>query len=120
MRLGFQGDLLPSSSKRTSRPEAVTALTSIFLDEIERLLGTAAGKSRAQNAPAAAQPRLGAVSLLHRFGSALDRHVHRHARVTDGVFVAADSPDGVAFLPARPLAEVDRARRPGRHPPLAI
>ena len=84
------------------RPEAVTALTSIFLAEIERLLGTAAAASSDSNAPASAQPRLGAVSFLHRFGSALNRHVHLHACITDGVFAS----------------EVIRTRRSGLHPPL--
>ena len=58
------------------RPEAVSALTKIFLAEIERLLCAAAGATPAANTPPAARPRLGAVSFLHRFGSALNRHVH--------------------------------------------
>jgi hypothetical protein len=37
--------------------------------------------------PAAPWPRPDAVSFLHRFGSALNRHVHLHACVTDGVLV---------------------------------
>jgi hypothetical protein len=89
------------------RPEAVTALTRIFLAEIERLLRDAAGASRDGDAPPSAHPRLGAVSFLHRFGSALNRHVHLHACVTDGVFASA--PDGVAFLPARPISPADLA-----------
>ena len=62
---------------------------------------------------AAARPRLGAVSFLHRFGSALNRHVHLHACVTDGVFTppatgtARDAPP--AFLPARPISQTDLA-----------
>ena len=90
-------------------PAAVTALTSIFLEEIERLLREAAGASCDGNEPPSAQPRLGAVSFLHRFGSALNRHVHLHACATDGVFTATDSPDGVAFLPARPISPADLA-----------
>jgi hypothetical protein len=43
------------------RPQAVTALTTIFLDEIERLLRHAAGASGDGNASPSAQPRLGAV-----------------------------------------------------------
>jgi hypothetical protein len=89
------------------RPETVTALTTIFIGEIERLLCEAAGVSRAENAPPSAQPRLGAVSFLHRFGSALNRHVHLHACVTDGVFTATDTADGVAFLPARLISPAD-------------
>ena len=95
------------------RPETVAALTKIFLAEIERLLCAAAGATPAANTPTAARPRLGAVSFLHRFGSALNRHVHLHACVTDGVFVppaagsANDAPP--AFLPARPINPADLA-----------
>ena len=39
------------------RPEAVTALTTIFLEEIEWLLCDAAGVSRAKNAPPSAPIR---------------------------------------------------------------
>ena len=87
------------------RPEAVTALTTIFLGEIERLLREAAGMSHAENEPPSARPRFGAVSFLHRFGSALNRHVHLHTCVTDGVFTR--SPEGVAFVPARPISPAD-------------
>ncbi len=52
-----------------------------------------------ENAPRSAQPRLGAVSLLHRFGSALNRHVHLPACVTDGVFSSGS--EGVGIIPAR-------------------
>ena len=41
------------------------ALTTIFLDEIERLLRDAAGVPDDENAPPSALPRLGAVSFLH-------------------------------------------------------
>ena len=61
------------------RPAAVNALTKIFLDEIERLLCAAAGVTDAVNTPTAACPRLGAISFLHRFGSALNHHVHLRA-----------------------------------------
>ena len=53
------------------------------------------------------------VSFLHRFGSALNHHVHLHTCVTDGVFVpapaqaAGDAPP--AFLPARPINQADLA-----------
>jgi hypothetical protein len=71
------------------RPRAVAALTKIFLAEIERVLSAAVGVTRAADAPASARPRLGGISFLHRFGSALNHHVHLHACVTDGVFVPA-------------------------------
>jgi hypothetical protein len=58
------------------RPRAVAALTKIVLAEIERLLLAASGFNPAANTPASARPRLGGISFLHRFGSALNRHVH--------------------------------------------
>ncbi len=78
------------------RPKAVAAVTKMFLHEIETLLGAQ------QATPPSPRPRLGAVSLLHRFGSGLNRHAHLHAAVTDGVFLpGSHSPDGPpAFLPA--------------------
>ena len=54
------------------RPAAVAALTKIFISKVERLLYAAAGLTSDANTPTAARPRLGAVSYLHRFGSALD------------------------------------------------
>jgi hypothetical protein len=50
------------------RAAAVTAVRNIFLDEIERSLCAAAGLPDDPGTPRAAHPRLGAVSLLHRFG----------------------------------------------------
>jgi hypothetical protein len=61
------------------RPNAVAALTKIFVKEIERLLCTAAGSTRAGDRPSVARPRLGAVSFLHRFGSAINHHVQLRA-----------------------------------------
>ncbi len=57
------------------RPAAVAALTRIFIEEIERLLGAAAGVTSDASGPAAARPRLGAFSFLHRFGSALNHQI---------------------------------------------
>jgi hypothetical protein len=95
------------------RPAAVAALTKIFLDEIERLLSAAAGGTGAANTLTAARPRLGAISFLHRFGSALNHHVHLHTCVTDGVFVPAAAEAGAdappTFLPARPINQADLA-----------
>ncbi len=55
-----------------------------------------------------ARARLGAVPLLHRFGSAINHHVHLHACATDGVFVpTGDGPP--AFLPARPITQAGLA-----------
>ena len=89
------------------------ALTKIFLAEIERFLLTASGVPHDADTPNASRPRLGGISFLHRFGSALNHHVHLHVCVTDGVFVPAaaaparDAPP--AFLPARPITQADLA-----------
>jgi len=95
------------------RPRAVAALTKIFLDEIERLLLTTSGGAPDAETPGASRPRHGGISFLHRFGSALNHHVHLHACVTDGVFMpAADQADRDApptFLPARPVTAADLA-----------
>ncbi len=58
---------------------AVTAVLTIFLQVIEQRL-------RACSPGAAPKARLGAVSFLHRFGSALNEHIHFHCCVIDGVF----------------------------------
>jgi len=58
------------------RPQAVAVLTKIFLTEIERLLLAASGGPSDAEMPSASRPRLGGISFLHRFGSALNRHVH--------------------------------------------
>jgi len=95
------------------RPRAVAALTKIFLDQIERSLCAAAGGTPDADMPRAARPRLGGISFLHRFGSALNHHVHLHACVTDGVFVPAADDAGCdappAFLPARLITAADLA-----------
>ena len=95
------------------RPPAVAALTKIFLAEIERLLCAAAVVTIDADAPASARPRLGGISFLHRFGSALNHQVHLHACVTDGVFRPAAAEAGSdatpAFLPARPITQADLA-----------
>ncbi len=57
----------------------VTAVLTIFLRVIEQRL-------RACSSGAAPTARLGAVSFLHRFGSALNEHIHFHCCVIDGVF----------------------------------
>ena len=93
------------------RPRAVAAVTKIFLTEIERLLLAASGGAPDAETPRASRPRLGGVSFLHRFGSALNHHVHLHGCVTDGVFVPAADHAGCdappTFLPARPINQAD-------------
>ena len=51
--------------------------------------------------------RLGAVSFIHRFESSLNRDVHYHCCVIDGVFERADNGSGVcAHVDFRPGAEL--------------
>ena len=97
------------------RPSAVAALTRIFIEEIERLLCTAAGPTRAGDRPSVARPRLGAVSFLHRFGSALNHHVHLHACATDGVFVPTGGGPPARLRASRlPKPVAGPADHPGR------
>ena len=88
-------------------PQAVTTLSRIFLEEIERLLCHAADLPTARDAAGQARPRLGAVSFQHRFGSALNQHVHLHACVNDGVFERSAAGGGVTFHTPRPLTASD-------------
>ena len=90
----------------------MTTLSRIFLDEIERLLCDAAGVAGGSAAAGQARPRLGAVSFQHRFGSALNRHVHLHACVTDGVFERVEAAGDVRFHATRPLSPADLVVRP--------
>ncbi|NDC55095.1 MAG: IS91 family transposase, partial [Planctomycetia bacterium] len=91
------------------RPAAVAALTKIFLTEIERALLTSCGVTPDADSPSASRPRLGGISFLHRFGSALDRHVHLHACVTDGVFMPSGGERAPAFVAAQPITRVHLA-----------
>jgi hypothetical protein len=56
-----------------------------------------------------AKPRLGAVSFLHRFGSALNPHPHFHLAVTDGLFVREQVGDN-GSLRFRPAADLNAER----------
>jgi hypothetical protein len=60
-------------------PHAVSAVLHSFLRVIEAHL-------RASIPTASPRARLGAVSFVHRFGSALNRHVHLHCGIIDGLF----------------------------------
>ena len=76
-------------------PEAISAVLHIVLRVIEARLRQGSGCARG---------RLGAVSFVQRFGSALNAHVHFHCCVIDGVFFA--DPDGqVEFAEAAATAE---------------
>ncbi len=59
-------------------------------------------RRRCPDAPRAA--RFGAVSFVHRFGSALNAHTHLHCCVTDGVF-SLDPHGTLRFHPAVDLGE---------------
>jgi hypothetical protein len=84
-------------------PAAVTAVLHIFLRVVETHL-------RRSSPGASARARFGAVSLVHRFGAALNRHLHYHCCILDGVFeppatggvqfrqAAALTPDAVATI----------------------
>jgi hypothetical protein len=41
---------------------------------------------RKGNDGASSRARLGAVSFIHRFGASLNRHIHYHCCIIDGVF----------------------------------
>ena len=59
--------------------QVVTAVLNIFLRVVEQALR--------EHAPDSAEKaRMGAVSFVHHFGSALNEHLHFHCCVIDGVF----------------------------------
>jgi hypothetical protein len=80
-------------------PQAISAALHILLRVIEAHL--------CQASNAGSHARFGAVSFIHRFGASLNRHVHYHCRVIDGVFEpvedAAAVPQSVRFRPAAEL-----------------
>jgi hypothetical protein len=47
--------------------------------------------------------RIGAIAFIHRFGSALNAHLHFHCVVVDGVFTATPTgaPSSIRPLPSR-------------------
>ncbi len=50
--------------------------------------------------------RLGAVSFIHRFGDALNEHIHFHCCVIDAVFSLADGALRISELPALSQADI--------------
>jgi hypothetical protein len=80
-------------------PEALGAVLHILLRVIEARLRQRSGCARG---------RLGAVSFVQRFGSALNAHVHFHCCIIDGVFATGE--DGqVHFTEAGALTPEDLA-----------
>jgi len=70
--------------------------------------------TRDRDRPSEARPRLGAVSFLHRFGSALNHHVHLHVRATDGVFVpTGDGPPALLRASCLPKTVAGSTDHPG-------
>jgi hypothetical protein len=80
-------------------PEAISAVLHIVLRVIEARLRQGSGCARG---------RLGAVSFVQRFGSALNAHVHFHCCVIDGVFAAGEG-EQVRFCEAAALTSEDLA-----------
>ena len=73
-----------------THPAAMGAALSVVYRCIAAMLRRKAGLSKAQG-------HCGAVTLIQRFGSALNLNVHFHMRVPDGVYVEGDS--GLRFHP---------------------
>jgi hypothetical protein len=75
-------------------PKALDSALHIFLDAIEHSLRRRSG--------AGPKARAGAIAFIHRFGSALNHHIHFHVIVINGVF-EPDPEHGVRFIEAPPL-----------------
>jgi len=100
-------------------PGAVTAVLHIFLRVVEAHL-------RRSSPGASARARFGAVSFVHRFGAALNRHLHYHCCILDGAFeppatggvqfrqAAALTPDAVADITEQVRRRVVRLLCPPR------
>jgi hypothetical protein len=76
------------------KPEAASGLLRVFLRAVETAV-----RRTCPDAPPGS--RYGAVAFVHRFGDALNSHVHYHVLVTDGVF-SDDGQGGVRFPCRRP------------------
>jgi hypothetical protein len=74
-------------------PALIGPVLRIFLEAVEDRL-----KASSPGAPPEA--RFGAVTFVHRFGSALNANLHFHCAIIDGVFSAQD--EGVRFRPVPP------------------
>jgi len=89
-----------------SNPAAVTAALQILLRVIRQEL-----VKRCPDAPANA--RLGAVSFIHRFGDALNEHIHFHCCVIDALFYLDNGVLRISELPT--LSKTDIAAIQTRH-----
>ena len=76
-------------------PAAASAVLHILLRVVEAHL-------RKSCPGASPRARFGAVSFVHRFGAALNRHLHYHCCILDGVFEPLGA-GGVQFRQAAPL-----------------
>jgi hypothetical protein len=80
-------------------PQALSALLHILLRVVEAHLRRSSGTS--------ARARFGAASFIRRIGASLNRHVHYHCCIIDGVFEpveeAEDGPQSVRFRAAAEL-----------------
>ena len=76
-------------------PDLQGAALRLFLGAVEQCL-------RAHRVGAGPATRLGAVAFIHRFGSALNAHLHFHCVLLDGVF-ASTLAGGVVCHPATGL-----------------
>jgi len=96
--------LSPTTPKRLRyfperEPAAASAVRHILLRVVEAHL-------RRSSPGASAQARFGAVSFVHRFGASLNRHLHYHCCILDGVFDPLQA-GGVQFRQASaPTPEV--------------
>jgi len=79
-------------------PKALNSALRIFLDAIEHCLRSRSGAGQ--------KSRAGAIAFIHRFGSALNRHIHFHVIVIDGVF-ELDADQGVRFTEVPTLDVAD-------------
>jgi DNA-directed RNA polymerase subunit RPC12/RpoP len=81
----------------------VTAVLKIFLRVVEQVLR--------ERAPGSApKARLGAVSFVHRFGAALNQHLHFHCCVIDGVFEPGRGDDETVRFREAALSDADTQR----------
>ena len=87
---------------RSTRPEAVTRVLAVVVRAIESSLNRRAGLTRKGGAGG------GVVTLIQRFGSALNMNVHLHMMALDGVYANVGEAPRFRALPAPSSAEMQR------------